>query len=73
MTDELDIGSTRTLGIRLSAADVAAEVYRAATSGHGRLGGVHRPVGAQARALFSAAELSPGWLSRLVNRRLSRR
>ena len=73
MTHGLDIGTTRSLGVRLSAEDVAAEVYAAATSGHGPLGGVHRPVGLQARAFFAASELSPGWLTRLVHKGLTRR
>jgi NAD(P)-dependent dehydrogenase (short-subunit alcohol dehydrogenase family) len=73
MTDGLDIGTTRALGIRLSADDVADEVFAAATSGQGLLRSPHRPVGAQAKALFAASSISPSWLSRLVNRRLAAR
>jgi len=71
MTDDLDIGTTRSLGVRLTADEVAREVYAAATSGHGLLGSVHRPVGLQARALFAASEIAPTWLSRAVNQYLS--
>lgn len=71
MTDGLDIGTTRSLGVRLRPEDVAREVYAAATGGHGLLGGVHRAVGVQARALFAASELAPSWLSRAVNKYLS--
>lgn len=67
MTHGLDISSTRSLGIRLTADDVAAEVYAAATTGHGLLGGIHRPVGLQAKALFAASSVAPSWASRLVN------
>jgi NAD(P)-dependent dehydrogenase (short-subunit alcohol dehydrogenase family) len=72
MTHDLDIASTRSLGVRLTADDVAQAVLEAATTGHGLLGGVHRPVGLQARALFAAAELAPSWATRLVNRMLTR-
>lgn len=72
MTQGLDIGTTRSLGVRLTPQDVAKEVYAAATSGHGLLGGVHRPVGLQAKALFAASEMSPTWLARAVNKYISR-
>jgi NAD(P)-dependent dehydrogenase (short-subunit alcohol dehydrogenase family) len=72
MTHDLDIASTRSLGVRLTADDVAAAVVAAATHGHGLLGGVHRSVGLQAKALFAAAEIAPGWATRLVNRALTR-
>jgi len=71
MTTDVDIASTRSLGIRLRPEDVAEEVYRAATSGHGPLGGVHRAVGRQARAMFAASGLAPSWLMRAVNRRIA--
>jgi NAD(P)-dependent dehydrogenase (short-subunit alcohol dehydrogenase family) len=73
MTDGLDIGTTRSLGIRLTAEDVAEEVFAAATAGHGVLGGAHRAVGLQAKALFAASSVSPSWVSRLVNKRLAAR
>ena len=73
MVDGMDIGSTRSLGVRLTADDVAAAVVAAATDVP-RLPlphGVHRPVGAQARALFATAQLAPSWALRLVNRRVT--
>jgi hypothetical protein len=32
---------------------------------------VHRPVGRQATVLATLAQVSPGWMNRLVNRRLT--
>ncbi|MEX0429510.1 SDR family oxidoreductase [Nocardioides sp. DS6] len=71
MTTDVDIASTRSLGIRLRPEDVAEEILRAATGGHGLLGGVHRAVGRQAQAMFAASGIAPSWLVRAVNRRLA--
>ncbi len=65
----MDTGATRSLGVRLSADDVAAEVVRAARSG--RHLGVHRAVGRQARLMLASSELAPSWVMRAVNRRIS--
>jgi NAD(P)-dependent dehydrogenase (short-subunit alcohol dehydrogenase family) len=73
MTHGLDIGTTRSLGVHLGPEQVADEVYAAATSGHGLLGGTHRAVGLQAKALFAAAAVTPSWVSRAVNKRLAGR
>lgn len=73
MTHGLDIGTTRSLGVHLGPEQVAEEVYAAATSGHGLLGSAHRAVGLQAKALLTAAAISPGWVSRVVNKRLAGR
>lgn len=73
MTRGLDIGTTRSLGVHLRPDQVAAEVYVAATTGHGLLGSTHRAVGLQAKALFTAAALAPSWVSRAVNKRLAGR
>jgi NAD(P)-dependent dehydrogenase (short-subunit alcohol dehydrogenase family) len=73
MTHDLDIGTTRSLGVHLGPEQVADEVYAAATSGHGLLGGTHRAVGLQAKALFTAAAVAPSWVSRAVNKRLAGR
>jgi NAD(P)-dependent dehydrogenase (short-subunit alcohol dehydrogenase family) len=73
MTHGLEIGTTRSLGVHLGPEQVAEEVYAAATSGHGLLGSAHRAVGLQAKALLTAAAISPGWVSRVVNKRLAGR
>ncbi|MFT4081092.1 MAG: SDR family oxidoreductase [Nocardioides sp.] len=71
MTATMSNPATRRMGINLTAEDVAAQVYRAATTGHGRLGGVHRAVGGQARAMMAASQIAPSWLLRAVNGRLT--
>lgn len=58
------------LGVRLSADDVAGEIWRAATVAPWRLG-VHRYVGLQTRALALLGRLSPGFMNRLVTARLA--
>ena len=70
MTDDMHTRSTDTLGIRLTADDVAADVFAAATD-RGRFAGVHKAVGLQAKALFGAAQVTPGRLLRGVNRFLA--
>lgn len=70
MTDGMHTRSTDTLGIRLTAEDVADDVFAAATD-HSRVAGVHRAVGLQAKALFAAAQITPGRVLREVNRFLA--
>lgn len=76
MIEGMDTASTRSLGVRLSAEDVAEAIldtvrgpgHWLATLAHS----AHRPVGLQARALFSLAAVTPSWLMRVVNDRISR-
>ncbi len=70
MTDGMHTRSTDTLGIKLTADDVADDVFVTATSPL-RFAGVHRAVGLQAKALFAAAQVTPGRLLREVNRFLA--
>ncbi|MEV8191504.1 SDR family oxidoreductase [Rhodococcus pyridinivorans] len=70
MVDGMDIGSRRSLGVNLGADDVARAVFDA-TRPTRRSGRVHRPVGRQATVLATLAQVSPGWMNRLVNRRLT--
>ena len=73
MTDDMDIASTRSLGIRLTADDVAKEVLdvvRPARLGLPRP--VHRAVGAQAKALMASSGIAPSWVLRRINARISR-
>jgi NAD(P)-dependent dehydrogenase (short-subunit alcohol dehydrogenase family) len=77
MTDGLHIASTDALGVRLTAEDVAEEVFAAALPRTGRLARVlpprvHTAVGRPAKALAVAADLVPSFVSREVNRRIAR-
>lgn len=73
MLDGVRTGTTDSLGVHLSADDVAAAVLEAIDPPflHRLTGRVHVPVGRQAQALALASRFSPAWLARAVNRRLS--
>ena len=72
MVDGMDVGAQRRLGVRLTPDDVAAEVMDVVEGG-GRLSHrVHRAVGAPAKAMLAASAMSPSWLNRLVNARITR-
>lgn len=62
--------SMQRLGVRLTADDVAATVWRAARCPAWRAR-LHWPVGRQAWLLMLSTRLSPTWLARSVTRRLS--
>ncbi len=70
MVDGVSTGSTRSLGVRLTAEDVADEVLAAVRPGR-RLS-AHRGVGRQARMALASAGVTPSWLLRAANRRISR-
>lgn len=65
------IASARSLGIRLTPADVAATVWASATA-KPRIHKTHWPVGLQARFLAFATRVAPPALSRRVVRHLAR-
>jgi NADP-dependent 3-hydroxy acid dehydrogenase YdfG len=73
MVANVDTASTRSLGVSLTADDVAKEIVGLAERRswlplplpHG----VHYPVGRQAKALFSLMGVTPGWINREINRR----
>ncbi|GAB4585983.1 SDR family oxidoreductase [Nocardia sp. IFM 10818] len=71
MVDEVNRGadSAKSLGVHLTPADVADQVWRAAT--RTRAYDPHRLVGWQTKLLNAGMTLSPGWLNRLVVGRLS--
>ena len=74
MTEGMDIGTTRSLGIRLTADDVAESVLETLTEVPTRFPhGVHRGVGKQARTMLAASNLAPSWALRQVNNRLAQR
>ncbi|WP_430334091.1 SDR family oxidoreductase [Rhodococcus sp. ACT016] len=71
MVRGMSTGTTRSLGVRLTASDVADAIV-AATGHRGRIPKVHFAVGLQAKVLAAAAGVSPAWLARSTNRLLSR-
>ncbi|WP_204163348.1 SDR family oxidoreductase [Nocardioides gilvus] len=78
MVEGVDIGAVRSLGVRLNETDVAdalvhAVERRAGTDGRGLVRRVHHAVGAQARVLTVASQVTPAWANRLITRRLTRR
>ncbi|GAA1915213.1 SDR family oxidoreductase [Nocardioides lentus] len=73
MTADMSTGTTDSLGIRLTAQDVADAVLLAVEPGRARgaLHQVHFPVGLQTKVLSAGSRFSPAWLTRLVNKRLA--
>ncbi|WNG87994.1 SDR family oxidoreductase [Mycobacterium sp. ITM-2016-00317] len=73
MTKDVKTGTTQSLGIRLTAQDIATDIVAAVEAPWPRrlVAQVHFPVGAQAKALALGARFSPAWLTRLVNKRLA--
>ncbi len=69
MVTDMDAGSIKRLGVRLTPEDIAATVYKMA---HYRGSRVHWPVGLQTKLMLSASKLSPNWLTRLTNRWITR-
>ncbi len=70
MTDGMDTGAVRSMGIRLTADDVAREVVDL-VGPHRLPQSVHRAVGRQAKVLMAASAMAPSWALRLVNSRLT--
>lgn len=70
MVRGMDIGSVKSLGVRLTADDVASAVF-AASQDHASVSSVHRTVGLQAGVLRVATRFSPDVLTRWLNRRLA--
>jgi NAD(P)-dependent dehydrogenase (short-subunit alcohol dehydrogenase family) len=70
MTEGMDTGTTRSLGIRLTADDVAAEVYDVVQP-HRLPQPVHRAVGRQAKLMLAGAGFAPRWALRGINARMA--
>lgn len=72
---EIDVktGTTDSLGIRLTAQDIADDIVKAVDPSWPRrlIHQVHFPVGSQAKTMAVGARFSPAWLTRLVNKRLA--
>lgn len=73
MTKDVKTGTTQSLGIRLTAQDIARDIVAAVDTTWPRraIAQVHYPVGVQAKALAIGARFSPAWLTRLVNKGLA--
>jgi short-subunit dehydrogenase len=73
MTDNIRTGTTDSLGIRLTAQDVADAIAAAVAPSWWRraVHQVHFPVGTQTKFMTSGSRFSPAWLTRLVNKRLA--
>lgn len=73
MTDDIKTGTTDSLGIRLTAQDVADAIARAVEPSVLRraLHQVHFPVGTQSKVLTAGSRFSPAWVTRLANKRLA--
>jgi short-subunit dehydrogenase len=71
MVDGVETGSTRTLGVRLSAEDVADAIC-SATQNRTRFARVHYPVGRQTKVLSTLSQVSPNWVQRLMNKTVTR-
>lgn len=69
MTEGMDIGTTRSLGINLSVADVAQAAWETANAK--RQLSPHHGVGIQSQTLMAASSVAPGALTRLVNKYLA--
>ncbi|WP_422742882.1 SDR family oxidoreductase [Mycobacterium sp. WMMD1722] len=73
MTHNVKIGTTESLGIRLTAQDIAESIVAATEPSALRraIHQVHYPVGVQSKVLATGARFSPAWLTRLVNKKLA--
>jgi NADP-dependent 3-hydroxy acid dehydrogenase YdfG len=73
MTDNIKTGTTESLGIRLTAQDVADAIAAAVDPSWLRraLHQVHFPVGVQTKSMALGSRFSPAWLTRLANKRLA--
>jgi NAD(P)-dependent dehydrogenase (short-subunit alcohol dehydrogenase family) len=70
--DGRDAASVAHLGVRLSAEDVAAAVWKVVHEGRRPLRSPHRAVGRQTKVLAAASAVTPDWANRLVVGRLTR-
>jgi NAD(P)-dependent dehydrogenase (short-subunit alcohol dehydrogenase family) len=72
MLTGVNIGSTRSLGVRLTADDVANAVFDATRPKRHLFPRVHYAVGIPAKALSAAIGVSPTWAKRALNKAVSR-
>ena len=72
MVDGLQTGSSKSLGVHLTADDVAGEIFAATHPNRTWLAKVHYPVGRQTKVFAGLAQVSPNWVQRLLNKTVSR-
>ncbi|MGQ4619210.1 SDR family oxidoreductase [Nocardia sp. R7R-8] len=70
MVDGVTTGTTKSLGVRLTADDVAAGIW-AATRKRARLPKVHYEIGTQAKVLATVGKYAPNWVVRTANKYFS--
>ena len=70
MLTGVQTGSTESLGVHLGPDDIADAAWRALHRKSARPK-VHHPVGTQTKFAYYFAQVSPTWMSRLVNKRLN--
>lgn len=73
MLENVKTGTTESLGIRLTAQDIADAIVAATEPSKLRraIHQVHFPVGSQTKVLAAGSHFSPSWLARLINKRLA--
>lgn len=72
MVDGLETGSTKSLGVHLSAEDVAREIWAATRPTRSPLPSVHYAVGRQAKVIAALVQVSPNRVQRLLNKIVTR-
>lgn len=71
MTEGVSTGTTNSLGIKLTAEDVADAIFKATRPSKRLVHKVHFPVGLQSKVMTISSRFSPAWLTREINKRLS--
>ncbi|GAB2977462.1 SDR family oxidoreductase [Nocardioides montaniterrae] len=72
MVQGVDTASTRSLGVSLTADDVADTILAVARGRQRLPHSVHHAVGRQAKGLMALSGVAPGWFMREVNRHVTR-
>jgi NAD(P)-dependent dehydrogenase (short-subunit alcohol dehydrogenase family) len=72
MTDGVETGSTKSLGVHLNPENVAEAVYSATHRGRSWLPKVHYPVGRQTSVFAAVSQVTPTWVQRLLTKTVTR-
>lgn len=72
MVDGVETGATKSLGVHLTAADVADAIYSATHPNRTWLPKVHYPVGRQTKVFAALAQVSPNVVQRFLNKSVTR-
>lgn len=70
MLADVDIGTTRSLGVHLRPDDIAGAAWDALNR-RSPTRRVHFPVGRQTKVIYHLSQVSPSWLTRLTNKRMA--